>query len=285
MGVLRVEPAENLRPLSPEQTALLETVARQAAAALERVQLAREGEEARLAVERERLRSTLLSSVSHDFRTPLAAIMGAVTYLLQGDSLAPGARRDLEETIREEAERLDRLVTNLLDMTRLDSGTVALRRDWQSLEEVVGSAVARVESHLAGCQVDIAIDGAVPLVWIDAGLMEQVLVNLLENAIKYTPPGSRIRITAGGGDGVRIIVADDGPGLPPGEEERVFERFYRGGAGRQRGFGLGLPICRAILTAHGGRIWAENVAPHGAAFHLMLPMEPRSPLPPQEREG
>lgn len=226
---------------------------------------------ARLAMEDERLRSTLLSSVSHDFRTPLAAITGAVTCLIEDESLERAARRDLEETIREEADRLNRLVTNLLDMTRLESGRLELRRDWHSLEEVVGSALARLDGRLDGRPIVTAIDERLPLVRIDAGLIEQVVVNLLENAVKYTPPQSRIRIEASRDAGdVVVTVADEGPGLPHGEEEKVFEKFYRAGGGIQRGFGLGLPICRAIVTAHGGRIWAETKAPAGASFHFTL---------------
>ena len=226
---------------------------------------------ARLAVEKERLRSTLLSSVSHDFRTPLAAITGAVTCLIQDDTLQKASRRDLEETIHEEADRLNRLVTNLLDMTRLESGSVDLRRDWHSLEEVVGSALARLDGRLGQRPIVTSIDAGLPLVRIDAGLIEQVVVNLLENALKYTPHPCGMRIEAARqGSDVVVTVADQGPGLPPGEEEKVFEKFYRAGPGIQRGFGLGLPICRAIVTAHGGRIWAESAHPGGAAFHFTL---------------
>jgi len=235
-------------------------------------------QQARLAVEEERLRNILLSSVSHDFRTPLASITGAVTCLLQEKSLDAAAERDLKETIREEAERLDRLVTNLLDMTRLESGSVEIRRDWDSIEEVVGSALARLEGRLGRRPVQTAIASDLPLVRIDAALIEQVLVNLLENALKYTPPDCRIRIEAVRQEtDVRVTVADEGPGLPPGEEERVFAKFYRAGSTIGRGFGLGLPICRAIVAAHGGRIWAESLRPHGAGFHFTLAAE--DPLP------
>ena len=233
---------------------------------------------ARLAVERERLRNTLLSSVSHDFRTPLAAITGAVTCLIEDPLLDAAARGDLEDTIREEAERMDRLVTNLLDMTRLESGSIELHRDWHSLEEVVGSALARLDGRLGARTITTSIDASVPLVRIDAGLVEQVLVNLLENVLKYTPPSAGVRI-----EGIRrantvaVTVADEGPGLPPGEEEKVFEKFYRAGPGVQRGFGLGLPICRAILAAHGGRIWAESRKPHGTAVHFELDAAENAP--------
>jgi two-component system sensor histidine kinase KdpD len=220
----------------------------------------------------------LLSSVSHDFRTPLAAITGAVTCLLQEEPLDRKARRDLEETIREEAEDLERLVANLLDMTRLESGPVELRRDWDSMEEVIGSALARLERRLGGRRVETAIASDLPLVRIDAGLIEQVLVNLIENALEYTPANAPIRIGAGLRDAeVTVSVEDEGPGFPPGDEERVFEKFYRAGGGAGRGFGLGLSICRAIVTAHGGRIRAERREPHGARFLFTLPSREEAP--------
>ena len=280
LGVLALQPDEGLLPLSPDQLDLVETLARQAAASLDRARLAAEGEEARVTAERERLRSTLLSSVSHDLRTPLAAITGAASGLLQAPAPQAAERRELAETIYEEAERLNRLVANLLDMTRLESGTVPLRREWHSVEEVVGSALARLEEGLAGRPVETVMPGDLPLVPMDAVLVEQVLVNLLENAIKYTDPGSRLRVSASRDDGGIVVdVADEGPGLKAGDEERVFEKFYRGSSAT-RGFGLGLAICRAIVAAHGGRIWAENRAPHGVAFRFTLPIEGTPPPPP-----
>ena len=237
-------------------------------------------QKALVAVEEERLRSTLLSSVSHDFRTPLAAITGAVTCLIDERSLDGAARRDLEETIREEAERLDRLVTNLLDMTRLESGAVELRRDWDSVEEVIGSALARVESRLGGRRLRTDIAAELPLVRIDAALVEQVLVNLLENALKHTPPGAGIRISARRvGGTIEVSVEDEGPGLPAGQEEKVFQKFHRAGAG-DGGFGLGLAICRAIVLAHGGRIRAERSGLGGAAFRFTLPASDAAPEAP-----
>jgi len=284
VGVLGVRPHETLLPLVPDQLDLLETLARQAASALERVGLASEAEQARLAVEAERLRSTLLSSVSHDLRTPLATITGAASTLLQPGSLDGAAERELKEAIYEEAERLNRLVTNLLDMTRLESGSLQLSRDWHSLEELVGTALARLERSAKGRPIEVSIPAALPLVPVDGILVEQVLVNLLDNALKYTPPGSPIRVTATSNDGaVTVEVADEGPGLPMGAEERVFEKFYRAGSG-ERGFGLGLPICSAILTAHGGRIWAENRRPRGAVFRFSLPFGD-GPPPAMEEDG
>jgi len=227
--------------------------------------------------EAERLRHTLLSSVSHDLRTPLAAITGAATTLLREGALDASARHDLLETIAEESHRLNRLVTNLLDMTRLESGPLRLRRDWLPLEEIVGSALARVEPRLAASRVETSLPDDLPLVAGDAVLVEQLLVNLLENVVKYAGPASRVRIAARAERGAVLVeITDDGPGLPRGDEERVFEKFYRGPS-PQRGFGLGLAICRAIVTAHGGRIWGQNLLPHGAALRFTLPVEGAPP--------
>ena len=280
LGVLALRPDASLLPLSPEQLDLVEAVCAQAAAALDRARLAAEGEEARVTAERERLRSTLLSSVSHDLRTPLAAITGAASGLLQAPAPEALARRELAATIYEEAERLNRLVANLLDMTRLESAVVPLAREWHSVEEVVGSALGRLEDGLAGRRVETVMPPDLPLVPMDAVLVEQVLVNLVENSVKYTAPGSGLRVSAWREEGgVGVEVTDEGPGLKPGDEERVFEKFYRG-ASAPRGFGLGLAICRAIVSAHGGRIWAENRAPRGAAFRFTLPIQGTPPPPP-----
>ncbi len=278
LGVLGVRPAESMLPLGPEQVDLLDTLARQAASGLERVRLGSEAEAARLAAETERLRSTLLSSVSHDLRTPLATITGAASSLLQPGTLGPEAERELKEAIYEEGDRLNRLVTNLLDMTRLESGSLQLGKDWQSLEELVGTALGRLERELKGRRVEVRIPADLPLVSVDGLMIEQVFVNLLDNAAKYSHPGSAIFVSATAGAGeVTVEVADEGPGLPPGAEEQVFEKFYRAGSG-PRGSGLGLPICRAIVTAHGGRIWAESRPPRGVAFRFTLPLGEGPPL-------
>jgi two-component system sensor histidine kinase KdpD len=251
-------------PLTPDQVDLVETLARLAASGLERVRLA-------AAIATERLRNTLLSSVSHDLRTPLAAITGAASTLLQDAPLAPDAERALKESIYDEAERLGRLVTNLLDMTRLESGTVHLNREWHSLEELVGAALARLERARKGRAVDVSLPPELPLVPVDAMLVEQLFVNLFDNAFKHGDGASPVEVRASAGAReVTVEVADAGPGLRPGEEEKVFDKFYR--AGGQRGFGLGLPICRAIVAAHGGRIWAERRDPRGVAFRFTLPL-------------
>ncbi len=280
LGVLAVLPAPALRPLTPDQLDLIEALVRQASTALDRALLAAEGEKARLGAEAERLRNTLLSSVSHDLRTPLAAITGAATCLLQEASLPAAAQRELKEAIVEEAERLNRRVANLLDMTRLESGSLALNREWVSLEELVGSALERVERLLPGRVVTTDLAPDLPLVKVDALLMEQVLFNLLENAAKYTPAGTPIRIAARleAPGSVAIDVRDSGPGLPSGSEERVFEKFRREQRG-PGGFGLGLAICRAIVGVHGGRIWAENLPAGGAVFRITLSAQDEAPAP------
>lgn len=281
LGVVAVVPGPT--PVLPvEQADLLEALARQLAAPLERARLGAEAERARLEAETERLRNTLLSSVSHDLRTPLAAITGAASSLRENPALDPLAREELLGTVEDEARRLNRLVGNLLDMSRLESGRLELDRQWQSLEEVVGSAADRLGRLLEGHRLAVRLPADLPLVPMDAVLVEQVLVNLLENAVRHAGPGAAIEVTARVEDAaMRVEVHDDGPGLPPGAEARVFEKFYRGGP-RGAGFGLGLAICRAAVEAHGGRIWAENLAPRGAAFRFTLPLgagEGPAPVP------
>ncbi|WP_129671834.1 sensor histidine kinase KdpD [Candidatus Chloroploca sp. Khr17] len=294
VGVLGVRPRQRTQLLNPEQVHLLETFASQTALALERAGLAVEAEQATLAAETERLRSALLSSVSHDLRTPLAIITGALSSLTQdGDELDRDTRADLARTACDEAERLKRLLTNLLEMTRLESGAVHVRKEWQPLEEVVGVAVAQVADGdepsglLPGSRpFDITLPADLPLVLLDGILIEQVLVNLLDNAVKHTPLGTPIRlaarfIPASAGQpqpAVEVSVTDRGPGLAPGDEQRVFDKFYRGGADSGRGnVGLGLAICKGMVEAHGGRIWAENQPEGGAMFRFTIPLEGHPP--------
>jgi two-component system sensor histidine kinase KdpD len=279
LGVLGVRP-QGSGGFTTDQVHVLEALASQTAGALERAQLAEETEQAHLEVESERLRNALLSSVSHDLRTPLAAITGAASTLLEdADGMPDPTRRELTETIFEEADRLNRLVRNLLDMTRLQSGAVRLQKEWHPLEEIVGAALSRLESRLRDRPIATHLREDLPLVPLDGLLVEQVLVNLVENAIKYSPPGTPIDISAWATEGeVTVEVADRGPGLPSGEEERVFEKFYRGQAREgPGGVGLGLTICRGIVSAHGGRIWAEGRAGGGAAFRFTLPLEGTPP--------
>src|SRR5205814_4885651 len=187
-------------------------------------------------------------------------------------------RHELLESVREEAERLNRLVQNLLEMTRLESGALQLHRDWHPLEEVIGAALSRLGKRLANRRVTTQVPPDLPLVAIDDVLIEQVLVNLLDNAIKYTPPESPIRIIATATDqAVTVEVADHGPGLPRGEEDKVFEKFYRGQPAGGRGAGLGLAICQGIVKAHGGRIWAQNLPEGGVSFLFTLPLGEKPP--------
>jgi two-component system, OmpR family, sensor histidine kinase KdpD len=284
LGILGIELLPSVRPLPPDQRELVRALARQLAGPLERTRLAESASAARLAAESERLRSTLLSSVSHDLRTPLAAITGAASGLLVEPPPGPELRRELAATVLEEAERLNRLVGNLLDMTRLEAGTLEPKRDWHSLEEVVGGALARVERYAAGRRLAAEVAPDLPLVPIDAVLVEQALVNLLENALRHGGPNGAVSVLARrDGDAARLEVRDEGAGFPPGDAERLFDKFYRARSGP--GAGLGLAIARAIVTAHGGRIWAEAGEPRGATFAFTLPFGDAPPPPPAEEEA
>jgi two-component system sensor histidine kinase KdpD len=279
VGVLGVRPADPRALEAPEQLHQLETFANQTALAIERARLADEAREAQVRIESERLRTSLLSSVSHDLRTPLAAITGAVSTILEsGDRLDATTRRELLESARDEADRLNRLVQNLLEMTRLQSGALELRRQWHSMEELIGAALRRLARRLAGRRVSTRVPLDLPLVEMDAVLVEQVLINLLDNAAKHTPPGTPIDVIATATDeAVTVEVADRGPGLPPGQEDRAFEPFYRSEPASGRGTGLGLAICQGIVRAHGGRIWAQNLPGGGVAFLFTLPVTGKPP--------
>src|SRR5499433_255750 len=279
VGVIGVRPADRHALDSPDQLHQLETFSNQTALAIERAQLADEAQQNQVRMETERLRNSLLSSVSHDLRTPLATITGAATTILEnGAKLDPKTRQDLLESVREEAERLNRLVQNLLEMTRLESGALQLRKEWHPLEEVIGAALSRLGKQLADRRVETRVPPDLPLVPIDDVLVEQVLVNLLDNALKYTPPGSPIKIIATATDqAITVEVADRGPGLPAGEEEKVFEKFYQGDSAGGRGAGLGLAISRGVVKAHGGRIWAQNLPEGGVAFLFTLPLSGTPP--------
>lgn len=287
VGVVGVWPGEGRQAWEPDQIHLLETFARQTATGLERIALAAEAEQVRLQVETERMRNTLLSTVSHDLRTPLASITLAASSLLEdGPAITPETREEMLQAIYEESERLNHLVANLLDMTRLESGGIVVHKEWHLLEEVIGSALARLERRLEHHTVVTRLPSELLLVPIDASLTEQALVNLLENAAKYAPAGSTIELEAEADDAsVTVSVADEGPGLAAGEEARVFEKFYRGsGSGRSSGAGLGLAICRAMVEAQGGRIWAERRAQGGARFSFTLPIAGQPPALDREQE-
>jgi two-component system sensor histidine kinase KdpD len=268
--------------LGMEQRNFLDAFARLAALALARARLAKQAEGAAIRATAEEMRSTLLSAVSHDLRTPLAVITGAATTLRDAGPVDGPQRAELLETICEEADRLERLVRNLLDLTRVQSGALPIKREWVPLEEIVGSALTRLERQLAGRPLRTDLPADLPLlVPVDAVLLEQVFVNLLENAAKYTPPGGAIDISARvDGQAVIIEVADRGPGIAAGEETRIFERFFRSRHGRVSGAGLGLAICRGVVAAHGGTITAANRQGSGAVFRVTLPREGDPPAAP-----
>jgi two-component system sensor histidine kinase KdpD len=275
LGVLGVLPANPRRVLLPEQFHLLETFAGQIALALERAQLAGHAERAIVDAETEGLRNALLASISHDLRTPLAVISGASSSLVEkGESLTRENRAALARSIFQQSQQMAELVANVLQMTRLEGGAIALERDWHALPELAGSVLARLRERLAAHPVQVELGPDVPLVRVDATLIEQVLANLLENAAKYTPPGTRVTLRGEQRAGELVVsVQDEGAGLPPGDPELLFAKFQRGHIeGAVGGVGLGLAICRAIVHLHGGRIWAER-RPRGAAFLFTLPLE------------
>ena len=281
-GVIALLPEETIPAFLPEQQRLLETCAAQIALALERVHYVEVAQDAIVAMESERLRNSVLSVVSHDLRTPLTTMLGLAN-MLNSPSLPPEQQADISQSIQDEAMRMNKLVTNLLDMARLQSG-VKLNKEWQLLDEVVGSAVRACEHSLRRHHLELKLNRDLPVLEYDAVLIERVLVNLLENAAKYTPDGSHIELAAQhDGARVRISVSDDGPGLPANMEQKAFEKFSRGAPeSTTPGVGLGLAICRAIIENHGGSIEAGNLRPHGARFSFTLPAGAPPELPPED---
>ncbi len=268
IAVLGMRPVAGAAPEMANRH-LIESIAHQLALALDRTKLAWDSHAASLRVEREKLRSSLLSSVSHDLRTPLAAIGGAASSLVEQPDLSPRAH-ELAATVFEESERMARLVRNLLDMSRFEGGGVELSLDWQSLEELVGSAIIRTERMFSNpVHTDLASD--LPMLKLDGVLVEQVFVNLLENAARHGGDAVHVEITGRSErNSIQVTIANDGPSLQTGEEEVLFEKFRkRGGAG----FGLGLAICRAVMAAHGGSIHARNRSQGGVEFVLEFSSE------------
>jgi two-component system sensor histidine kinase KdpD len=273
-GVLAVLPVNARRVLLPEQRHLLETFAGQIGLALERARLAESAESARVSAESERLRNTLLASISHDLRTPLAVIAGAGSTLAErGPHLDEATRLTLARSVESKAREMSDLVSNVLDLMRLESGTLVLNRDWETLDDLVGAAITSLGSRLAEHTVDVQLPASLPPVFVDAMLVAQLFVNLLDNAVKYTPEGTHVHVSATADEqAVRVTVDDEGPGLPPGEPARLFEKFQRGtGEGTIVGVGLGLAICRAIVRAHGGDIEARERPGGGARFEFTVP--------------
>lgn len=263
-----------------EQRALYRSLCQQAAIALDRTQLVADLAQVRLVSETEQLRSALLSSVSHDLRTPLASIIGSTTSLLEyGDSFSRENRTELLETVVAEAQRLDRHIQNLLDMTRLGQGNLSLRRDWVDLHDIVSSAVARMRDRLKQWPLKIAISPDVPLLWAHGALIEQALVNLLDNAIRFSPPDGEITLTAGYADNrLEILLCDEGPGIPADQREKIFDMFYtvrQGDRGHRQGTGLGLAIVRGMIGAHGGTVTAHaGTNGQGTCMQILLTVAP-----------
>jgi two-component system sensor histidine kinase KdpD len=286
VGVLAIRPADPRWLHNPLQRQLLDAFAGQAAVAVERAALAQRNQESKLAIEAERLRTSLLSSLSHDLRTPLASIQGAASTLLNDERLAPTARHDLMTGILYEVERMGGLIRNLLDMVRLESGMLQVQKEWYPLEEVVGVALIRLDDQLSTHPVRTGLPADLPLIPMDGLLMEQVLINLLENAVKHTMPGTPIEITARAGQGEVVVeVADRGPGIPAGQEELIFDKFHRlPSLDAEGGSGLGLAICRGIVQAHGGRIWVAGRDGGGAVFRFTLPIGESPPVRPAPAE-
>ncbi|HEY2816934.1 MAG TPA: two-component system sensor histidine kinase KdpD [Casimicrobiaceae bacterium] len=273
-GVLAIK-AENRRTLLiPERRRHLDTFAALTAIALERVHYVEVAQQALIRMESERLRNSLLAALSHDLRTPLAALVGLAESLALARPALSAAQSDIAHAIADQARRMNALVNNLLDMARIQSGEVKLRREWQSVEEVAGSALKSAQPALARHRVEVALPEDLPLVEFDAVLIERVLHNLLENAGKYTPAGTSIRIRARvSGDELVIEVSDRGPGVPPSQREAIFDKFTRGAReSATPGVGLGLAISRAIVEAHRGRIWVDDAPDGGARFSFTLPL-------------
>jgi two-component system sensor histidine kinase KdpD len=283
-GVLQILPRDTTGlPFATWE--LLKAFAVQIALALERLRWLEEARKAQLESETERMRSTLLGAIGHDLRTPLAAIHGAAGTLLLPSQMAETTRRDLLTMIQDESERLAHLLGNLLDLTRLESGAIQVQKEWQPLEEVVGSALGRMEKRQGALPIRVTLPEALPLVPLDAALIEQLLVNLLTNAQRHAP-GEEIDLRAWDEPGwIHLEVADRGPGIPSGFQDRIFDKFFRLPEAREGGVGLGLAICRAVVQAHGGSIHAENRPGGGSCFHVALPLDGIPPEPPDGVES
>ena len=283
-GVLALEPAQSRWLLIPEQMQQLDTLARQIAIALERVHYVEIAQNAVVEMESERLRNALLAAISHDVRTPLTALIGLAESLQHSQPALSAQQVDSARALAEQARELNALVNNLLDMARLQSGAVNLRMEWQSVEEVVGSAIRAAAPALGSTAVQTGLPPDLPLVEFDAVLIERVLVNLLENAAKYGAPPILVQAQVTP-DRLVVTVADHGPGLPPsvkGHEQSLFDKFTRGMTeSATPGVGLGLAICKAVVDAHGGQISAASAPDGGAAFTVTLPRKPPPSMHPE----
>ena len=275
VGVLGIRAFDSTRQLTPDQRQLLDTFASQVALAIERAQLAEQARQAEILQATEKLQTALLNSVSHDLRTPLVSVVGALSSLQEdGDELDPASRRSLVDNALGEAERLNRLVGDLLDMTRIEAKALKLMREPCDVEDLIGAATEQLERRLQNRSLMIDLPPDMPLVSMDFVLMERVLVNLLDNALKFSPPDRPIELVACvEGPEVRFEVSDRGPGVPPADLSRMFDKFYRVQQhGSTGGTGLGLSICKGIVEAHGGRIWAQNRDGGGIVVSVALPL-------------
>jgi two-component system sensor histidine kinase KdpD len=273
-GILAIQP-QNWRAIEKsDDKRLLEACCSSIALALERIHFAEIAQDTLVRMEGERLRNSLLSAVSHDLRTPLTAIRGLAETLEQSTDLSESGRTEAASAIRRQAEGLQSVVTNLLDLARMQSAGIRLNREWHSLDEIVGSALSRLGPALALRNLRTDLPSDLPLLEADASLIERVLVNLVDNALKYTPPDAKILIGAKAvGGSIYCFVEDNGPGLPPGDSEQLFEPFVRGQKESAiSGVGLGLALCRSIIGAHGGTILAEAARPSGTRFEIRLPL-------------
>jgi two-component system sensor histidine kinase KdpD len=273
-GVLALRPVAGPLPDGPDDRRLLDACCSSIALALERIHFVAVAQDTLLRMEGERLRNAVLAAVSHDLKTPLTAIRGLAETLEHPGSVPVAEQRELASAIRQQAEALQRLVTNLLDLARMQSEGVHLNKEWHLVSEVVGSALARSATILGPHPVRTALPADLPLVELDAVLFERVLVNLFDNAAKYAGPAAAIMIRAGASGGwMELFVEDDGPGLPAGRAESLFEPFARGDRESAiTGVGLGLALCRSIVAAHGGTIRAAPRLPRGASFAIRLPL-------------
>lgn len=276
VGVLGVRPAESGGSLAPEQRQALAAFANQAALSIERARLAEQAQQAELLKAADKLQTALLNSISHDLRTPLVAITGALSALDANDAtLNDSSRKSLIENAHLEADRLNRLVGNLLDMTRLEAGALKVKREPSDVEDLIGTAIGQMEDRLVGRPLQVEVQEAIPPVAVDFVLIVHVINNLLDNALKYSPPDSPLEVRAWTeANEIRIAVRDRGVGIPADDLERVFDKFYRVQRPEQvTGTGLGLAICKGIIEAHGGRIWAEARAGGGTILTIALPVE------------
>ncbi len=274
LGVLAIQFATKSALSNPELTTFLDTFRNLIAQTLERLRLTEQANNASLKAETESLRNELLSAISHDLRTPLTRIIGASTALIENSAgFSEEEKLDFNKVILEEAQRTSELTSKILDMARLSSGEIILHQEWNTIEEIVGSALNRLEKDLGTRPVRTLLPDNLPLLWIDAVLIEQVLSNLIENAIKYTPAGSPIDISAELlPTALKITVSDYGLGIAKGMEEKIFDKFYRVESETlQNGVGVGLTLCRTIIETHGGTIHAINRAGKGALFIIHLP--------------